>query len=176
MLISLSLRIRSRYSRGTLWQIAPPSSSGTRLALLVLFASGALALLAGCAGAHAAAYPAPATPTSAPAFVSGPQSVGGLSVVVQVAPATVGTSTVLVTLHWADGTAVTHAVVTIVTQSLDMNMGTQSTQLQPSGDTGSYRGKVDLSMTGNWAITVSILPVGATQPVSVRLPFTVGLW
>jgi YtkA-like len=173
-----ALRARSAQSRGILWQPAPAGHNVRRLALLGLLAAGAVVLLTGCKGSQAAAHAVSVspTPTVAPAFVSSPLAVGDLSVVVRVAPATVGTSTVLVTVHRADGTAVTHAVVMIATQSLDMNMGTQTTQLQPSGDAGSYRGKVDLSMTGNWAITVSVLPVGATQPVTVRLPFTVGLW
>jgi hypothetical protein len=149
-----------------------------RLALCVTVASAILALLAGCSSAHASAYRAPAraTPTRVPAFVSVPQAVGGLSVVVQVSPATVGTSTVLVTLHRADGTVVTDAMVTTTIQSLDMDMGTQTSSLQPSGPAGSYRGQVDLSMVGNWAITVRVLPLGASQAVTVRLPFTVSLW
>ncbi len=173
-----ALRARSTPSRGACRPLAPAARGTSRLAALALSAVGAVALLTGCAGARAAARaaPVPLTPTSVPAFVSPPQAVSGLSLIVQVAPATVGTSTVLVTLQRADGTPVTHATVTSTTESLDMRMGTQTIALQPSGRAGSYRGQIDLSMVGNWAITVGVVPTGATQPVTVRVPFTVSLW
>jgi copper transport protein len=129
-----------------------------------------VALLAAFAGSLTPTTPAGATsPTSTGAsggaFISQPQTVDGLSVILKVTPDTFGTNTFTVTLRDAHGQPVDGASVLIETEMLDMDMGIQTAQLQPIGPSapGSYSGQSDLDMAGHWRITVKVLPPHAAQ-------------
>jgi hypothetical protein len=80
-----------------------------------------------------------------------------------VSPATFGTNTFTVTLVDAGGKPLVGAGVELLTQSLDMDMGVQSTQLQASATPGVYTGTADLTMAGHWSITVRVLPANVQQ-------------
>jgi copper transport protein len=91
------------------------------------------------------------------------QTVDGLTGTLVVSPATFGSNTFTVTILDAKGQPLTGAGVELLTQSLDMDMGVQTTQLQPSGTPGVYSGTADLTMAGHWGITVRVLPANVQQ-------------
>jgi uncharacterized membrane protein len=92
--------------------------------------------------------------TSSP--FTGTKTVETYDVTLHVTPGVFGTNTFTVTLKDADGKPVTGAGVLILTNSLDMDMGTQSLHLKEVGSTapGSYSGQTQLTMAGHWQITV----------------------
>jgi hypothetical protein len=56
---------------------------------------------------------------------------------------------------------------------LDMDMGTQNTQLQAvPAKPGTYQGQGDLAMAGRWAVTIRVLPPNANTFVQYRFPFS----
>jgi putative copper export protein len=103
--------------------------------------------------------------TTSAAYISPPQTVGGLTVVLKVTPDAFGTNTFTVTLRDAQQHPVNGASVLIATEMLDMDMGVQTAQLQPVGPSapGSYSGQSDLTMAGHWQVTVKVLPPNSTQ-------------
>jgi len=129
-------------------------------------------------GAYAGTLAPP--PTSAAASSSGPyvstQQAGPYGVTLQVAPASFGVNSFIVTLKDAQGQPVTGAAVLVLTSHRDMDMGTQSVQLQPTGADapGSYAGQGDLVMAGRWSAVVKILPPGQKDVVSTMFAFSVG--
>jgi putative copper export protein len=91
----------------------------------------------------------------------------------EVSPDVFGNNTFTVTLKDATGNPVTGAGVMIQTNSLDMDMGTQSLQLKAVGDKspGSYSGQSELTMAGHWQVTVDIrLPHNAV-PLTTNFQF-----
>jgi copper transport protein len=91
------------------------------------------------------------------------QTVDGMTSTLVISPATFGSNTFTVTLVDASGKPVVGAGVELLTQSLDMDMGVQATQLQASATPGVYTGTADLTMAGHWSITVRVLPANVQQ-------------
>jgi copper transport protein len=121
-----------------------------------------VALLAAFAGTLSPAIASPASPTgggiSSGPYISTPVVHNGVSVSLTVDPDRFGTNTFTVTLKDANGHPISGAGVIIATQMLDMDMGVQTAQLQPTNTPGIYSGQSDLTMAGNWQITVKVLP------------------
>jgi hypothetical protein len=57
-----------------------------------------------------------------------------------------------------------------------MDMGSQSLQLQPAGASqpGVYSGRGELTMAGNWDLTVKTLPPGGKSFVTTQFKLVVG--
>jgi methionine-rich copper-binding protein CopC/putative copper export protein len=132
------------------------------------------ALLGAFAGSLATA-PAPIAGASSGAYVN-TQPAGDYSVTLKVAPAKFGANTFLVTLKDKDGKPVDGASVLLQTTMLDMEMGTQSLQLQPIGadSPGTYGGQADLDMGGDWGLAVKVIPPGATDFQTATFKIVVG--
>jgi hypothetical protein len=128
-----------------------------------------VALLAAFAGSLA---PPPPPAAAHQPYVSAPQTSGGYTATLRVDPDAFGTNTFTVTVHDASGAPVTGAGVTIATQMLDMDMGIQTTQLQPAGQPGVYSGQADLTMAGHWAIIVRVLPANSQQAAKFDFRFS----
>ena len=135
-----------------------------------------VALLAIFAGSLVPATPTSAAGTASPGYVLQTQQSGGYSVTLKVTPAAFGTNTFIVTVKDAQGTPVTGAAVVIEETMLDMDMGTQTAQLQPIGASapGSYSGQADLTMAGHWQIAVKVLLPKVLQPLVVTYRFSAG--
>src|SRR5262249_33494182 len=65
----------------------------------------------------------------------------------------------------------------VQTTMLDMDMGTQSIQLQPMGadSPGAYSGESELTMPGHWGVVVKVLPPGQADFASDGLAFFAGV-
>ena len=126
-----------------------------------------VALLAAFAGSLTPSTAGAATGGGAAsgAYISPPQTVGGLTVVLKVTPDAFGTNTFTVTVRDAKQQPVNGASVLIATEMLDMDMGVQTAQLQPVGSSapGTYSGQSDLTMAGHWRVMVKVLPPNSTQ-------------
>lgn len=137
-----------------------------------------VALLAASAGTLVPS--SPAAGSAAPgqlkgAFTQTQQVQGGDNVTLQITPTSFGTNTFTVTLHDAHGQPLPGASVLMETTMLDMDMGTQTLQLQAvPAQAGVYQGQSDLTMAGHWAVTLKVLLPGQNIFVQVRFPFTVG--
>jgi methionine-rich copper-binding protein CopC/putative copper export protein len=145
-----------------------------REALLAVGVLLCVALLGAFAGTLA---PPPAKASSGPAssgpFVGAAQQAGQYTVTLKVAPDTFGPNTFVVTVKDAQGQPVNNASVLVQTTMLDMDMGTQSFQLQPIGDTpGAYSAQSDLDMAGHWSALVKVLGPGQSDFVSTTYLFT----
>lgn len=138
------------------------------VALLAAFAG----TLAPTAPASASGAPSGTATTTASHTFTETQTAGGYSVTLHVTPATFGTNTFVVTVRDGQGKPVDGASVLLQTQMLDMDMGTQSIQLQPASTSapGSYSGQADLTMAGHWRVTVKVTPPNAK--LSVQSAFT----
>ncbi|HEX8982594.1 MAG TPA: FixH family protein [Ktedonobacterales bacterium] len=150
---------------------APPSSDVHRLriqmedwlrreALLgvgVLLCVALLSLFAG------SLTPAHATVKESAGAFHQTQVASGYAIELDVSPAKFGANTFTVTVTDAKGRPVQGAATLILLQSLDMDMGQQTAQLQPVGASapGVYRGQGDLTMAGHWGVQVKMLPPGA---------------
>ncbi len=137
----------------------------------VLLCVALLALFAGSLTPAQAALPT----ASAGAFRQ-THSVSGYAITLQVDPAKFGSNTFTVTLADAQGKPTPGASVLLLTQDLDMDMGGQTVQLQPAGATqpGVYSGLGDLTMAGNWSLTVKVLPPGAKTFIATDFHLAAG--
>jgi putative copper export protein len=87
------------------------------------------------------------------------QSASGYIVTLSVTPDTFGTNTFTVRVQDTQHHNVTGAGVLLETNMLDMDMGTETTQLQSVAHApGSYAGQSDLTMAGHWQVIVRLLP------------------
>lgn len=100
------------------------------------------------------------------------QVISGYHIALNVTPARFGTNTFTVVLTDSHGKPVQGASVLLQTHMLDMDMGTQSTQLKATGAAGTYSGKSDVTMAGHWEATCKILPPGSKQFVNVNFHFS----
>jgi copper transport protein len=145
-----------------------------REALLGVLVLLCVALLGAFAGSLATA------PTGAAAAPSAgyihTTMVGNQAITLKVDPAAFGTNTFTVRVTDPQGKAITGAAVSITTDMLDMDMGEQTTQLQPVGDSqpGVYSGQADLTMAGHWKVTVRVLPPDSKQFQTADFTFTAG--
>jgi copper transport protein len=122
-----------------------------------------VALLGVFAGSLVPSTTTQAAPPPAAHTFNQTQTVGGLTATLVIAPATFGTNTFTVTIGDASGKPLAGAGVALLTQSLDMDMGVQSTQLQPSNTPGVYTGTADLTMAGHWDVIVRVQPANVQQ-------------
>jgi copper transport protein len=132
-----------------------------------------VALLGAFAGSLSKAAGTTAPPPPG-AYVSPPEKAGDYTLILKVTPDTFGTNTFTVTVKDAAGKPVEGAAVEIGATSLDMDMGTQNTQLQPMGASapGSYSGQADLTMAGKWGVTVKVVPPNSNSPVQADFQFS----
>jgi putative copper export protein/methionine-rich copper-binding protein CopC len=135
------------------------------------------ALLAAFAGSLATA-PTPIAGASSGAYVNTATTTpnGAYAVTLKVAPAKFGTNTFLATVKDKNGKPVEGASVLLQTTMLDMDMGTQSLQLQGVGadSPGTYGGQADLDMGGDWGFAVKILPAGGKDFETATYKVVVG--
>jgi putative copper export protein len=137
-----------------------------------------VALLAAFAGTLAPTSAASGTPGQAAPAASPftqTQHAHGYALTLRVAPASFGTNTFTVTLEDARGQPLPGAAVLVETTMLDMDMGTQTTQLSavPTAP-GTYQGQSDLTMAGRWAVTIRVLPPKEKTFVQYRFTFSAG--
>ncbi|HET9110434.1 MAG TPA: copper resistance protein CopC [Ktedonobacterales bacterium] len=137
----------------------------------VLLCVALLTLFAGTLAPTQAAAPA----TNGGAFKQS-QVVSGYTITLQVAPATFGQNTFIVTVVDAQGKPVSDASTQLVTQDLDMDMGEQTVQLRPVGASqpGAYSGQGDLTMAGHWSLAASVTPTGAKSALQATYKLVVG--
>ncbi len=138
---------------------------------------GAMILL--CVGLLAAFAGSLTAPTSAnkPSQPSGPvtqtKTVDGYTITLKVTPATFGTNTFIVIVKNAQGQPETGAAVSITTNMLDMDMGTETTHLQADpAQPGVYSQQADLTMAGRWEVSVRILPANSNTFVKTAFDFS----
>jgi copper transport protein len=84
------------------------------------------------------------------------QTVDGLHVTLNVSPGHFGTNTFQVTVLYPDGTLASGGSVFLITNMVEMDMGTNQIDLQATSTPGVYSGQGDLSMAGHWRITTDI--------------------
>ena len=122
-------------------------------------------------GAFAGSLTAP--PPAASGHSTGPfqqtKTAGAYSVALKVAPAVFGANTFTVTLTDAQGKPIPGATIQGQTADLDMDMGVQSFQLKAVGASqpGVYMGQSDLTMGGNWQISIKVTPPGGQRAFTV---------
>lgn len=146
-----------------------------REAVLGVAVLACVALLGAFAGSLTPpASGAPAAPSSSGAFAETHQ-VNGYAITLKVTPAQFGTNTFTVTVKDGSGQPVNNGSVLIETVMLDMDMGTQATQLKPVGDSapGSYTGQADLTMAGHWLVTVKLIVPNVKQPITSDFRFSI---
>jgi copper transport protein len=135
------------------------------------------ALLGAFAGSLATA-PTPIAGASSGAYVNTATTTpnGDYAVTLKVAPAKFGTNTFLATVKDKNGKPVEGASVLLQTTMLDMDMGTESFQLQTVGpdSPGTYGGQADLDMGGHWGLAVKVLPAGGKDFETASYKITVG--
>jgi copper transport protein len=136
------------------------------------------AALLGAFAGSLATTPAPIAGASSGAYVNTVNTTpnGDFAVTLKVAPAKFGTNTFLVTVKDKNGKPVEGASVLLQTTMLDMEMGTQSLQLQPVGadSPGTYGGQADLAMGGDWGLAVKVRPAGAKDFETATFKIVVG--
>jgi copper transport protein len=135
------------------------------------------ALLGAFAGSLATA-PTPIAGASSGAYVNTATTTpnGDYAVTLKVAPAKFGTNTFLATVKDKSGKPVEGASVLLQMTMLDMDMGTESLQLQTVGpdSPGTYGGQADLDMGGHWGLAVKVLPAGGKDFETASYKITVG--
>jgi hypothetical protein len=101
---------------------------------------------------------------------------GDYAVTLKVAPAKFGTNSFLATVKDKNGKPVEGASVLLQTTMLDMDMGTQSLQLQAVGadSPGTYGGQADLDMGGDWGLVIKVLPAGGKDFETATFKVVVG--
>jgi copper transport protein len=91
------------------------------------------------------------------------------TVKLDISPNRLGTNVFTVHVLNSSGTTETNIGVSLYTTMLDMDMGTDSLNLQPDGK-GNFRGNGDFSMGGNWQIRIQIrTPDNALHETRVKL-------
>jgi hypothetical protein len=136
----------------------------------VLLCVALLALFAGTL------TPTQAAPTTSAGAFKQTHTVSGYAITLQVDPVKFGQNTFTVTVADAHGAPVTGGSALLLTSDLDMDMGSQSLQLQPAGTSqpGVYSGQGELTMAGNWQLTVKVLPPGAKDFLTTQYKLVVG--
>lgn len=120
--------------------------------------------------------PAQASVSASSGAYTATNTVSGYHVKLDVTPASFGTNTFTVTVTDPQGKPAADAAVLITTESLDMDMGQQSTQLKPAGTSspGVYTGTCDFTMAGHWQVMVKVLPQGAQNYLTTQFKLTAG--
>jgi putative copper export protein/methionine-rich copper-binding protein CopC len=135
------------------------------------------ALLGAFAGSLATA-PTPIAGATSGAYVNTATTTpnGDYAVTLKIAPAKFGTNSFLATVKDKSGKPVEGASVLLQTTMLDMDMGTQSLQLQAVGadSPGTYGGQADLDMGGDWSFVIKVLPAGGKDFEAATFKTVVG--
>ncbi len=84
------------------------------------------------------------------------RTVDGLHVTLSVNPGHFGTNTFQVSITYPDGTPASGGSVFLITNMVEMDMGTNQINLQAGTSPGVYSGQGDLPMPGHWRITTDI--------------------
>jgi hypothetical protein len=109
-------------------------------------------------------------PHTTPAFANGrTQQAGNLSITLQLSPnppkySGAPTTQVQIGLHGKNGQALTGARVDVNLTMLTMDMGTNDTIAQETGQ-GQYQALVAFLMPGAWQVTIRVTPPGGS-PIS----------
>ncbi len=139
---------------------------------------GAVLLCVALLGAFAGtlATPTQAAPITITSAFTQAHTISGYSVRLDVAPAAFGSNTFTVTVTNPQGQPASGASVLLITQSLDMDMGQDSFQLQPVGSTqpGVFTGTGDFTMSGHWQVTVKVLTQNASDYLTTKFTLTAG--
>ena len=127
------------------------------LGVAVLICVGLLSVFGGTLSPTTAAQQAgPPTATAAPFHATAKTKDGTLTVTLYINPNRAGPNGFLVRVADArTGAPVTNVGVSLYTTILDMDMGTDSVNLQPDGK-GHFSGTGDLVMGGNWQIRIQV--------------------
>jgi putative copper export protein/methionine-rich copper-binding protein CopC len=136
------------------------------------------AALLGAFAGTLATPPIPIAGASSGAYVNTATTTpnGDYAVTLKVAPAKFGANSFLATVKDKSGKPVEGASVLLQTTMLDMDMGTESLQLQAVGSDspGTYGGQADLDMGGHWGLAIKVLPAGGKDFETASYKITVG--
>jgi hypothetical protein len=115
--------------------------------------------------------PASTVVAAGPAVLT--QRAGTMTVLLRLEPNKVGDNRAVITLEDSDGRTRSDARrVTLYVRSLDMDMGLETIQTEPSPE-GGYEAKIMLSMGGRWLFSVEVSPSqGDTFLAEFRIPPT----
>lgn len=147
-----------------------------REALLGLGVLLCVALLAALAGSLAATPGGSTAASSSSGPIVKTGQAGSYPITFNLSPGAFGTNTFTVTVKDSQGKPLDKAIVRVKTLMLDMDMGEQTIPLDAAGDgsPGVYSGQGDLTMAGNWKVTVIVLPANQSKPVTAEFTFKVG--
>jgi methionine-rich copper-binding protein CopC/putative copper export protein len=141
------------------------------LGVAVLLCTGLLAVFAGTLQPTAAQQPQSLqqpTAASKPSTTTVKTQDSKFTVTLNVSPNHLGSNVFTATVRDSKGAIDTNVGVSLYTTMLDMDMGTDSINLQPDGK-GHFTASGDLSMSGNWQIRVEIrTPDNTLHEVNVR--------
>jgi copper transport protein len=84
------------------------------------------------------------------------QHADALTVTLSITPGRFGNNTVTVVVKNPDGTYASQGTVFILANMVEMDMGENSFDLQPTSQPGTYQGTVALPMAGHWRLTTVI--------------------
>ena len=123
-----------------------------------IFISGLLAaLLAACSGGTGSNTPSPSATSTPTSFQTTTKTSDGLfQIQFSVTPNRLGANTFQVGVTDVNsGKPVTNVQVRLFTTMLDMDMGTDTVNMQSNGQ-GSYSTQGELTMSGNWQIRIQL--------------------
>jgi len=133
-----------------------------------------VALLAAFAGSLTASTSATTSFQPSGPVTQTQRTAEGYTITLHVTPATFGTNTFVVTVKNAQGQPETGAGVEVTATMLDMDMGSETTQLQADPkQAGVYSQQADLPMAGHWEVDVRILPANSNTFVKATFDFSV---
>jgi putative copper export protein/methionine-rich copper-binding protein CopC len=115
-------------------------------------------------------------PVASAGVFSQRHTISGYAITLRVDPAKFGQNTFTVTVTDVQGKPITGASALLLTNDLDMDMGQQSVQAQAVGaaQPGVYRAQSELTMAGNWSVTVKVLPPGAKAFITTTYKLVAG--
>lgn len=125
------------------------------LGVAVLLCTGMLAVFAGTLQPTIAQQPQQPTTTIRPFTTTVKTDDKKFTVTLTVSPNRFGTNVFTTTVRDSKGAIDTNVGVSLYTTMLDMDMGTDSINLQPDGK-GHFSASGDLSMGGNWQIRIEV--------------------
>ncbi len=119
----------------------------------VLFCAALLIPLAGTLAASTSSANRFATAAGAQTFT---HTVDGLVVTMSVSPGTFGSNVITVLVQNPNGTPLTDGQVSIQTDMVEMDMGTDIIKLTPATTAGTFSGQGQIPMEGHWRLQVGI--------------------
>ena len=152
------MKLRESYLVGQTRLLTRILSFEPVLGVAVLICVGLMNVFAGTLSPVAAAQPQPSSTTgAATAFTASVRtSDNEFTVTLEVTPNQAGTNVFRVSkVETSSGTPATIAGVSLSLSSLDMDMGTETVNLQPDGK-GHFSATGDLLMGGDWQVRVQL--------------------